>query len=134
MRPGLKGQEEIMCSGGDVGGRINPYFTSLLETGGYLWEHLLCSVLGWFRLCRQTVQKQMVLTEGKHSIICNVTCDLRHCFQIGRLMVGADGCKQLPLKGNGAAGLLCLAGAAISQAPFFCTLQYLKREYKHWLL
>lgn len=44
-------------------------------------------------------------------------------------MAGADGCKKLPLKGNEAAGFLCLGGAAISQAPFFCTLQYLKREY-----
>lgn len=114
----------VMCMEG-----ISPYFTSSLETGRYLWEYLLYSVLGWFRLCRQAVQKQPVLTEGKHNIICNVTCDLGHVFQIGMLMAGADGCKKLPLKGNGGAGFLCLGGAAISQAPFFCTLQYLKREY-----
>lgn len=28
----------------------------------------------------------MVLWEGTHNIICNVTCNLRRCFQMGRLM------------------------------------------------
>jgi len=41
----------------------------------------------------------MVLKEGK--LVCNVTCDLNHCVQTGRLMSGDKGSKLLPLKGNG---------------------------------
>lgn len=48
---------------------------------------------------------------------------------MGRVMAGADGWKKLPLKGNGAAALLCLGAAATSQGPFFCTSQHLKGEY-----
>lgn len=56
-------------------------------------------------------------TEGKHNIICTVTCDLRHCFQTGRLMSGANGSKRLPLKGNGGYSS-CWLFVSASQSSF----------------
>lgn len=82
----LKGQQEIMCSDGDVYGRKLfhfPYLTSSLETGGTFGS--ICFILSQVGSgCAGRQFKSRVLTEGKHSIICNATCDPRHSFQIGR--------------------------------------------------
>lgn len=62
---------------------------------------------------------QMVLWEGTHNIICNVTCNLRHCFQMGSLMSVANGSKWLPFKGNGEYSSCCLFLFLINR-PLHC--------------
>lgn len=101
----------VMCMEG-----TNPYFTF----GGSFWEHLIYCP-GLVHAVQAGSPKAASFNRRKTQHHLDVTCDLGHSFQIGRLMAEADRCKKLSLKGNRAAGFLCLGGAAISQAPFSCT-------------
>lgn len=113
-----------MCSDSDVYGRNQSLFHINTGDWGVPLEAFLLFCPRLVQAVSQAVQKQTVLTEGKHQVICNVTCDLWHSFKLEGWW---QGCKKLPLKGNGELAF-CVWVLQLFLRPHFSVLYSIWKE------